>query len=279
MIPKTPTLLIIALVCTFMFMMDPGSASVAGARTSDEVLTPGEYDLYEEDDVNGMDNLEIELTSNATVDIYLIEARELDDFEDNRSFEIIWSAQRVTEVEETVEIETAGNYVIIVDNSDNHNDDDAVPEGNVSYSLTYEIKPFELTNEFYINLALCCILPVVVIIIVIIVGVWYFLRKRKEKREREQNAYYQQPPPAPYYGQDDFAGYPPLDGGPPPGQRRGPGHDDRPRRKQRPPEDRERSRKKSRRTEKKEGKSGDDRTPWDVEEEARKKDRPPWKGK
>lgn len=136
-------------------------------------LVEGELDKY---DLAGRgmgpgDNLKVDFTfaAQGMGDVYILTEVEYEYLKDNRPFNPSYVVERSRGDSFTWVQPDNGSYVLVVDNADNAHNNDAVPDGDLSFELEFEINPQDGSGIDWNQLV-----QILFIIISIIVALWIY---------------------------------------------------------------------------------------------------------
>lgn len=148
--------------------IDPGDHWRAAIASPDYLIPFEEYDWI---------TVEINVTSDRPVDVYILRSNEFERYQANESFRTEFSRERVNRTSFKWEKDSDYPYMyLLVDNSDNAHSNDAIPNGTAYLSYSYFIteRNHEVTmRQFWMKLGLI----IIVSIAAIAGGAMYYLNK------------------------------------------------------------------------------------------------------
>ena len=194
----------------------------AQAKEYHDVFLPeGEHDHYNLSTILvESTTIDVTVTNGGPIDVYIMTNSDYNNRYPSGNFHPEIQKQNRTNIHIVWDGREGGNYVLVIDNLNNSQENDTVPEGAVDYDLDLDQKIDEdlrdLVEKF---MFLCC--GILLVIVILVVLVLYFIFREKPPQQIQPSymaapnspAYAQsyQPPPQGHYPpppqQEDDGGY------------------------------------------------------------------------
>lgn len=151
--------------------------------------------------LNSNNEVKVTVTSNSSVDVYIVALMEFLNYPGNFSPEYKQLNTKSTTF--TWKVPTTGTYYVIVDNEVNNIPGSATPTGPVVISYHRTGQTIEEAAQAVVWYASILCISVIVVIVVVVVVIVLVVIKLSRKKEQPPQQMYAQPgvPPQPYYQQ------------------------------------------------------------------------------
>lgn len=167
-----------------------------------ETIPDGNYFVYrftKTDDKKVKIHIEMEVTPSESVDIFILDEDNFDDYKNDESFNVIWSESGY-DIDISKVLEDKKDYRIVVDNSRKgsyYAGTDVVAD----LKITAEDASIftDIDGDFFFT-GLCFIGLFGLLILVFIIIILYFLFIKEDESEKSKRPYMQQGPPQKYQG-------------------------------------------------------------------------------
>lgn len=180
--------LVFIAIITILLSLPLFVPSAQGRVIVGERVNENEYDSYLLSTDSG-DSIEIDFVvkSGSRVDVYILSSTQFQNYKDDEYFSPKLTRENVLTVEKTTHIYSSSTYYIIVDNRNNSRSSDALPDGSVTYDLTYDVDGSsgdDLGALWFMGAGFaCCAFWIALFVVQIIIAVWVY----RDAEERGEN--------------------------------------------------------------------------------------------